>query len=138
MHSLHDPTNSIALIFSGPQITEVAVVGLPSEQWGQKVAAVVVLDPRKSKDTGRGGKPWGIMDMRRALKHRLASYKIPREMKVLDGPIARNAMGKGKQSPKCDSSSLSLDVSVLTIFFGLVNKKTLAQQVFGERYIAPE
>ena len=76
--------------------------------------------------------------MRRALKHRLASYKIPREMKVLDGPIPRNAMGKGKQSPKCDSSSLSLDVSVLTIFFGLVNKKTLAQQVFGERYIAPQ
>lgn len=35
------------------------------------------------------------MDMRRALKDRLASYKLPQEMKVLDGPIPRNAMGKG-------------------------------------------
>ena len=33
--------------------------------------------------------------MRRALKDRLASYKIPQEMKVLDA-IPRNAMGKGK------------------------------------------
>jgi hypothetical protein len=35
------------------------------------------------------------MDMRRALKERLASYKIPSEMKVLDA-IPRNAMGKGE------------------------------------------
>lgn len=33
--------------------------------------------------------------MRRALKDRLAGYKIPQEMKVLD-TIPRNAMGKGK------------------------------------------
>jgi non-ribosomal peptide synthetase component E (peptide arylation enzyme) len=46
------------------------------------------------------------MDMRRALKDRLASYKLPQEMKVLDGPIPRNAMGK-------------------------VNKKTLVKEVFG-------
>jgi hypothetical protein len=36
------------------------------------------------------------MDMRRALKDRLASYKLPQEMKILDGPIPRNAMGKGE------------------------------------------
>jgi acyl-coenzyme A synthetase/AMP-(fatty) acid ligase len=35
------------------------------------------------------------MDMRRALKESLASYKIPSEMKVLDA-IPRNAMGKGE------------------------------------------
>jgi acyl-CoA synthetase (AMP-forming)/AMP-acid ligase II len=35
------------------------------------------------------------MDMRRALKDRLAAYKIPQEMRVLDA-IPRNAMGKGK------------------------------------------
>jgi hypothetical protein len=33
--------------------------------------------------------------MRRALKDRLAGYKIPQEMKVLE-TIPRNAMGKGK------------------------------------------
>jgi non-ribosomal peptide synthetase component E (peptide arylation enzyme) len=35
------------------------------------------------------------MDMRRALKDRLAGYKIPQEMKVLEA-IPRNAMGKGE------------------------------------------
>lgn len=35
------------------------------------------------------------MDMRRALKDRLANYKIPQELRVLEG-IPKNAMGKGK------------------------------------------
>jgi acyl-CoA synthetase (AMP-forming)/AMP-acid ligase II len=79
---------------SSPQISEAAVVALPSEQWGQKVAAVVVLHP-SAQTAGRNGKPWGAMDMRRALRDRLAAYKVPQEMKVLDS-IPRNAMGKGK------------------------------------------
>ncbi|KAE8402552.1 hypothetical protein BDV37DRAFT_252503 [Aspergillus pseudonomiae] len=93
-------------LLSLPQVSEAAVVGLPSEQWGQKVAAVVVLDAEKAANTGRNGKPWGALDMRRALKDRLASYKMPQEMKVLNRPIPRNAMGK-------------------------VNKKTLVKEVFG-------
>ncbi|OJJ96198.1 hypothetical protein ASPACDRAFT_46965 [Aspergillus aculeatus ATCC 16872] len=93
-------------LLSLPQISEAAVVGLPSEQWGQKVAAVVVLNPEFANTGGRNGKPWGAMDMRRALKDRLANYKLPQEMKVLSGPIPRNAMGK-------------------------VNKKTLVKEVFG-------
>ncbi|KAJ5313045.1 hypothetical protein N7508_003875 [Penicillium antarcticum] len=79
-------------LLSLPQITEAAVVGLPSEKWGQKVAAVVVLHP-DAASSGRSGKSWGPMDMRRALKEHLAPYKIPSEMKVLDA-IPRNAMGK--------------------------------------------
>ncbi|KAF9895227.1 hypothetical protein FE257_000129 [Aspergillus nanangensis] len=93
-------------LLSLPQVVEAAVVGLPSEQWGQKVAAVVVLDQDKAATAGRNGKSWGPMDMRRALKDRLATYKMPQEMKVLDGAIPRNAMGK-------------------------VNKKTLVKEVFG-------
>ncbi|KAJ5707871.1 hypothetical protein N7488_007672 [Penicillium malachiteum] len=91
-------------LLSLPQIAEAAVVGLPSEQWGQKVAVVIVLRP-DAASTGRNGKSWGPMDMRRALKDRLAGYKIPQEMKILDS-IPRNAMGK-------------------------VNKKALVKQVFG-------
>ena len=86
---------------SRPQISEAAVVGVTSEQWGQKVAAVVVLDPAHAQ-TGRGGKTWGVMDMRRALKDKLANYKIPQELKAID-ELPKNAMGKS-MSP---SSSLS-------------------------------
>lgn len=76
-----------------PQIAEVAVVGLPSEQWGQKIAAVVVLRDGQ-ENSGKSGKMWGVMDMRRALKDRLANYKIPQELKVVT-EMPRNAMGKG-------------------------------------------
>jgi acyl-coenzyme A synthetase/AMP-(fatty) acid ligase len=76
-----------------PQVAEVAVVGLPSEQWGQKIAAVVVLNDAHA-DSGRGGKKWGVMDMRRALKDRLVNYKVPQELKVVK-ELPKNAMGKG-------------------------------------------
>ncbi|KAL6703690.1 hypothetical protein ACN47E_009384 [Coniothyrium glycines] len=92
-------------MLSLPQVAEVAVVGLPSEAWGQKVAAVVVLSEH-GKTAGKGGKPWSALDMRRALKEILANYKIPQEMRVLDS-IPRNAMGK-------------------------INKKQLVVQVWGE------
>ena len=85
-------------------MAEAAVVGLPSEQWGQKVAAVVVLKSDQA-NSGKGGKQWSAMDMRRALKDRLAGYKIPQEMKVVER-LKKNAMGK-------------------------INKKSLAGEVFG-------
>ncbi|KAL8646639.1 MAG: hypothetical protein Q9210_006021 [Variospora velana] len=99
-------------LLSLPQISEAAVLGVSSAHWGQKVAAIVVLHPgharSSSPSSGRAGgnKPWGVMDMRRALKNRLANYKIPQELRVLEG-IPKNAMGK-------------------------VNKKALAKEVFGE------
>lgn len=92
-------------MLSLPQISECAVVGLPSETWGQKVAAVVVLSS-EGQTGGRGGKPYGAMDLRRALKDRLVAYKIPQDMKVVES-IPRNAMGK-------------------------INKKNLVKEVFGE------
>ncbi|EEH19600.2 hypothetical protein PABG_07780 [Paracoccidioides brasiliensis Pb03] len=83
-------------LLSLPQVTEAAVLGLPSPQWGQKVAAVLVLDPDFETSTSRNGKekPWGVMDMHRALKDKLAAHKIPSEMWVLKNGLPRNAMGK--------------------------------------------
>lgn len=75
-----------------PEVSEVAVVGVPSERWGQKVAAVVVLT-EVGKTAGKGGKAWSPLDMRRAMKEHLATYKVPQELKVVES-IPRNAMGK--------------------------------------------
>lgn len=83
-------------LLSLPQIADAAVVGVASKQWGQKVSAVVVLDPAQAQ-TGKGGKQWSVHDMRRALKEKLANYKIPQELKVVD-ELPKNAMGKGKFS----------------------------------------
>jgi malonyl-CoA/methylmalonyl-CoA synthetase len=92
-------------LLSLPQISECAVVGLPSEAWGQKVAAVVVLT-EEGKTGGRNGKEWGAMDMRRALKDKLVAYKIPQDLAIVE-TIKRNAMGK-------------------------INKKELVPVVFGD------
>jgi acyl-CoA synthetase (AMP-forming)/AMP-acid ligase II len=92
-------------LLSLPQVSECAVVGLPSEAWGQKVAAVVVLS-ETGKTAGRKGGEWSGLDMRRALKERLANYKIPQELKTV-GHIPRNAMGK-------------------------INKKQLVKEIWGE------
>lgn len=92
-------------ILSLPQVSECAVVGLPSETWGQKVATVLVLS-EEGKTAGRGGKAWSALDLRRALKDRLVAYKIPQDMLVVES-IPRNAMGK-------------------------INKKNLVADLFGD------
>ena len=69
-----------------PQIAEAAVVGVPSEKWGQKVTAVCVL---------KKGQELSPLNMRRALKERLVGYKVPQAMKVVES-IPRNAMGKSE------------------------------------------
>ena len=104
-------------LLSLPQVAEAAVVGVPSGKWGQKVGAVVVL---KEDAEGKKGK-WGPIDMRRALKDRLAGYKIPQLMKVVD-EIPRNAMGKSKFVPSIpffgmfwgETCTLNADVTQLT------------------------
>ena len=84
-------------LLSLPEIAEAAVVGVPNEQWGQKVAAVLVLT-EAGKVGGAKGKGWGVMDMRRALRERLVNYKVPQELKVVE-EIPKNAMGKSEFLP---------------------------------------
>ncbi|RCI07964.1 hypothetical protein L249_7877 [Ophiocordyceps polyrhachis-furcata BCC 54312] len=88
-------------LLSLPEVAEVAVVAVPSGNWGQKVGAVVVLDREVVQK-------WTPLDMRRALKGRLAGFKIPQTLKVVDS-IPRNAMGK-------------------------VNKKDLVRAVFADEF----
>jgi len=72
-------------------------VALPSSKWGQKVALVAVLtEAGKAVPQGKAnGKPWSVLDMRRAMKDKLVAYKIPQEMRVVDS-LPRNAMGKSE------------------------------------------
>ncbi|EGS19219.1 uncharacterized protein CTHT_0058440 [Thermochaetoides thermophila DSM 1495] len=83
-----------------PQVAEVAVVAVPSGKWGQKVGAVVVLSKEYE------GKGWSPLEMRRSLRDRLANYKIPQVLKIVEH-IPRNAMGK-------------------------INKKVLVKEVFRD------
>ncbi|KAF7548148.1 hypothetical protein G7Z17_g7242 [Cylindrodendrum hubeiense] len=73
-------------LLSLPEVAEAAVVAVPSGNWGHKVGAIIILDHDVVTK-------WSPLDMRRALKNRLANYKIPQVLRIVDH-IPRNAMGK--------------------------------------------
>ncbi|SZF01341.1 unnamed protein product [Blumeria hordei] len=76
-------------LLSHPQVSEAAVLAVPSGAWGQKVGAVVILRP-----DAEGNMPTlSPMDMRRFLRDRLANYQIPQILRVVEH-IPRNEMGK--------------------------------------------
>ncbi len=66
-----------------PSVRDAAVVGLPDEEWGERVAAAVVT----------GGAPLSLDSLRAFARERLAPYKLPTRLLVLED-LPRNAMGK--------------------------------------------
>jgi malonyl-CoA/methylmalonyl-CoA synthetase len=67
-----------------PAVSECAVVGVPDDEWGERVAAAVVL---------RQGQVLALEQLRGWAKERLASHKIPSRLLIVEG-LPRNAMGK--------------------------------------------
>jgi acyl-CoA synthetase (AMP-forming)/AMP-acid ligase II len=71
-----------------PAVEEVAVVGTPSEAWGEEVTAFVV--PSKSGTLVES-------ELIAFARERLATYKCPRRIVVVE-KLPRNAMGKIERS----------------------------------------
>jgi malonyl-CoA/methylmalonyl-CoA synthetase len=67
-----------------PAIAEVAVVGIPDAEWGERVAAAIVLQPSAALTLGQ---------LREFGKQRLAPYKVPSLLFCL-AALPRNVMGK--------------------------------------------
>lgn len=67
-----------------PSIQQCAVVGVPDDQWGEAVAAAVVL---------RAGHALALKDLRCWCRARISTYKIPQQLRAVD-ELPRNAMGK--------------------------------------------
>lgn len=67
-----------------PAVAEVAVIGVPDEQFGQRLQAFVVA---------RAGVPLSVEELRTYLKERIARFKVPRDFIFLLS-LPRNAVGK--------------------------------------------
>ena len=71
-------------LFSHPAVAEVAVIGVPSEKWGETIKALVVLAPGETADEA---------ELIAHCKKRLAGYKAPTSVELRDA-IPRTATGK--------------------------------------------
>jgi len=68
-----------------PGVSEVAVAGVPSEEWGEDVVAWIVPTPGAPPPTAEVLRDFG--------RNHLAAHKLPRRV-VVTGSLPRNALGK--------------------------------------------
>jgi fatty-acyl-CoA synthase len=78
------PVEVEAVIVRADAVQDVAVVGLPDERWGEAVTAYVVARPGMEID---------VSALLRACRERLADYKVPKAVHIVDD-LPRTASGK--------------------------------------------
>ncbi|MGE0231212.1 MAG: long-chain fatty acid--CoA ligase [Flavobacteriaceae bacterium] len=78
------PAELESLFHGHPAIAEVAVIGAPDDKWGERVVAIAVLRP---------GASLTLEDLRDFCGGRLARFKLPRELHLVEA-LPRNANGK--------------------------------------------
>lgn len=77
------PVEVEGVLLEHPDVTDVAVLGIPDDEWGEIVAAVVVTDNRALT----------IEDVRTFCEGKLARYKMPRLLRLAD-ELPRTPSGK--------------------------------------------
>lgn len=69
------PVEVEAVLLTHPDVSEAVVAGVPDEQWGERAVAWVVASPGARPDTA---------DLERHVADRLARFKVPREIVLVD------------------------------------------------------
>jgi long-chain acyl-CoA synthetase len=78
------PAEVESAVYGHPAVAEVAVIGVPDDQWGEAVKAVVVLKPDMAATAE---------DIIAFARTRIAAFKAPKTVDFIDA-LPRNASGK--------------------------------------------
>ncbi len=78
------PSEVEDLLAGVPGVSEAAVIGVPDEEFGQRMRAFVVLEPGISLTE---------LELKGFVRANLARYKVPREVVFVEG-LPRNETGK--------------------------------------------
>lgn len=79
------PAEVERVLVEHPAVSEVAVVGVPDEKWGEVGRAFLCLGPDSQEPDHASLSAW--------CRERLAGYKVPKHFQVVD-ELPRNALGK--------------------------------------------
>lgn len=75
-------------------VAEVMVVGVPDLEFGERVAAAVVLKEAGDQRSEDPVRELGIERLRRDLRQRLAGYKMPTVLRVMKDELPKSGTGK--------------------------------------------
>jgi long-chain acyl-CoA synthetase len=73
------------LLYQIPDVVETAVYGVPHDDLGEEIAAVVVLKENSSMDSE---------NIKAFVKERVAPYKYPRIVRIINEPLPKSGSGK--------------------------------------------
>lgn len=79
-------------IMSLPYVAEVMVVGVPDDEFGERVGAAVCLKDAREMD--QPVRHLTLDRLRQDLRPRLAGYKMPTLLRVVDGELPKSGTGK--------------------------------------------
>ncbi len=78
------PAEIESALFGHPAIADIAVIGVPSDRWGEEVKACIVLKPGESLTEE---------ELIAYARERIAGYKVPKSVDMLEA-LPRNPSGK--------------------------------------------
>ena len=91
------PAEVEAALSEHPAVADMAVIGLPDEEWGRRVHAVIESADRRA--------PASIDELRRHCRERLTAYKVPKSYEFVDrlprteaGKINRSALTEARKT----------------------------------------